>query len=524
MDSLLQYDDDDDDVYSSESKETQGNGRSEAEACNEEVGLKLCETVLRDEKKSDEDYCVDFFNLQSVSSDKSDFSKSSFSIKADLDPYLEWNSTGTDTTSYETLWKESKICCSWNDFESTPHNATENMQRVQKNVNQRDDDDIVVVPYKSKRQKILESNVTEKSNSVNVSGSSSHLLPRKEATTLGKSFFVIHSKIQPHLFVNDIVQSRVPQKVLKQLNGHLGAVNRVKWCIRQYSHLLLSVSMDQSAKIWNVFSTSSDPCVRTISCHWKAVKDGDWSATGRQIVTCGFDRTARVSDIEKGTELCKCKFDDFVTCVKYHPVQENLFVAGSLNLLKCWDVRCSSKPVRSYSFKDKIGQVHDLCFLDNGNTFLSCGSLVARDSADRNIMVWDFLSGAVISNQIYHERYICTRFCKHPHSAQFLAQTHGDYVVQFDASPPYRMNKCKRYEGHKVFGYDIGCDISPDGRFVATGSTMGEMFFYDYRSAKVLSKLSIADTSDIILNVVWHPVLYSTVALGSWSGIVEIWQ
>lgn len=76
----------------------------------------------------------------------------------------------------------------------------------------------------------------------------------------------------------------------------------------------------------------------------------------------------------------------------------------------------------------------------------------------------------------------------------------------------------------QVFGYDIGCDISPDGRFVATGSTMGEMFFYDYRSSKVLSKLSITDSSDIILNVVWHPVLYSTVALGTWNGVVEIWQ
>lgn len=315
MDSLLQYDDDDDDVNSSESIETEANGRFEAGARNEEVGLKPGYTVLRYEKKIDEDSCADFFNLQSVSSDKYDFSKSSFSLKTDLDPYLEWNLTGTDSTSYEALWKESKICCSWNDSESTPYNATETMQRVRKNVNQRRDDDIVVVPYKSKRQRVLESNITEKSNSVNALGSSSHFLPTKEATKLSKSFFVIHSKIQPHLFVNESVQCRVPQRVLKQLNGHLGAVNRVKWCRRQYSHLLLSVSMDQSAKIWNVFSTSSDPCVRTISCHWKAVKDGDWSATGRQIVTCGFDRTARVSDIEKGQRTVPN--DDFGDIYQY---------------------------------------------------------------------------------------------------------------------------------------------------------------------------------------------------------------
>ena len=32
----------------------------------------------------------------------------------------------------------------------------------------------------------------------------------------------------------------------------------------------------------------------------------------------------------------------------------------------------------------------------------------------------------------------------------FIAQTQGDYIAQFAAVPPYRMNQCKRYEGHKV--------------------------------------------------------------------------
>lgn len=75
-----------------------------------------------------------------------------------------------------------------------------------------------------------------------------------------------------------------------------------------------------------------------------------------------------------------------------------------------------------------------------------------------------------------------------------------------------------------MFGYDIGCDISPDGQIVASGSTMGQMWFYDYRSARVLSTLGTEDTSDIVLNVVWHPVLYSTVAIGTWNGGIEIWQ
>jgi len=46
-------------------------------------------------------------------------------------------------------------------------------------------------------------------------------------------------------------------------------------------------------------------------------------------------------------------------------------------------------------------QVQDLCFFDNGSQFLSCNDIVGRDSPDRTIMIWDFSSGAVLSNQIY---------------------------------------------------------------------------------------------------------------------------
>jgi hypothetical protein len=49
-------------------------------------------------------------------------------------------------------------------------------------------------------------------------------------------------------------------------------------------------------------------------------------------------------------------------------------------------------------------QVQDICFLTNGTQLLSCADIVSRDSADRNIMVWDFGSGAVMSNQIFHVR------------------------------------------------------------------------------------------------------------------------
>lgn len=46
-------------------------------------------------------------------------------------------------------------------------------------------------------------------------------------------------------------------------------------------------------------------------------------------------------------------------------------------------------------------QVQDLLFSRDGDIFFSAGDEISRDTADRNIMAWDFRSTSAISNQIY---------------------------------------------------------------------------------------------------------------------------
>lgn len=51
--------------------------------------------------------------------------------------------------------------------------------------------------------------------------------------------------------------------------------------------------------------------------------------------------------------------------------------------------------------------------------------------------------------------YTCTRLCFHTTEPKFFAQTNGDYIAEFSALPPYRINKCKRFDGHKVSQYSL---------------------------------------------------------------------
>ncbi len=117
---------------------------------------------------------------------------------------------------------------------------------------------------------------------------------------LQKSCFYVHHKIAPAL--HNTIPNRVPSgQDSKKINldGHSAIVNRIKWCMPQFSHLLLSVSMDRTAKIWNVFSNVSQ-CVQTFTSHTKAVKDCRWTDSGRKILTASYDKTVKLFDVEKG--------------------------------------------------------------------------------------------------------------------------------------------------------------------------------------------------------------------------------
>jgi len=70
----------------------------------------------------------------------------------------------------------------------------------------------------------------------------------------------------------------------------------------------------------------------------------------------------------------------------------------------------------------------------------------------------------------------------------------------------------------------VGFDISPDGKLIASGSSDSRMLVYDYRLARVLRSLSVSDVTDVVLDVAWHPVMFSTVAAGTWNGHVVVWQ
>lgn len=312
MDSLLQYDSGSSDSEDVRNKIVRSDAEKHAtvDACSrgsiplELHGQVVKSSVLRSssakERVESIDSGIDYFSLHSLqdeSEDKCGFDES----KADTNNYYVNQCTHNAVGTYEDMWKQQKRYRSWDDSAEAhfvPEAAGNKQQTSRPLKPPKDKDaDIVVVPYKSKRQKLTESKPAIDLNP----DSQSHVTA--EVVSTKTNFYIVHSKIQPHLFQKEAVTNRKPQKAIKRFNAHEGTVNRVKWCLREYSHLLLSVSMDRTVKIWNAFSSAERPCVQTLAFHWRAVKDADWASSGRQLVSCGFDRTARVSDVEAGIHL-----------------------------------------------------------------------------------------------------------------------------------------------------------------------------------------------------------------------------
>ncbi|XP_068959793.1 WD repeat-containing protein 25-like isoform X1 [Petaurus breviceps papuanus] len=343
--------------------------------------------------------------------------------------------------------------------------------------------------------------------------SSSEGFPMRECITT-----VVSHSIKPYL-EGKYKSTEIPKKLVFQMSEHGGPVNSVQWCpVLQHSHMLLSASMDRTFKVWDAIDTGR--CLNTYSSHRGAVRAVQWSSCGRQILSGGFDSELHMTDVETGTQLFSCKNKFRISTVKFNPNQPNIFLCGgSSPEIKAWDTR-SFKVIRVY--KASVQQTLDILFLRDGKEFLSSTDSVSRDSADRTIIAWDFLSAARVSNQIFHERFTCPSLTLHPKESIFVAQTNGNYMAVFSAVKPYRLNKSKRYEGHKVEGYAVACECSPDGAVLVTGSADGNVYFYNYYNSRIIC--TFPAHSHACIGTTFHPVLPSVLATCDWSGKIKVWQ
>ncbi|XWS09897.1 hypothetical protein CRYUN_Cryun39dG0029100 [Craigia yunnanensis] len=312
--------------------------------------------------------------------------------------------------------------------------------------------------------------------------------------------------------------SQIPEKLSVALHGHAKAVNAAHWS-PTHAHLLASAGMDQTICIWNVWSRGQEKaCV--FSFHNAAVKDVKWSKQGLFVLSCGYDCSSRLIDVEKGLETQNFKEDQVVGVIKFHPDNSNLFLSGgSKGRLRLWDVR-TGKVVHEYI--RGLGPILDVEFTIDGKQFVSSSDVSGGNISENSIIVWDISRQVPLSNQVYAEAYTCPCVRYHPFDPYFVAQSNGNYIAIFSSSPPFKLNKYKRYESHGVSGFPVKCNFSLDGEKLVSGSSDGSIYFYNSRSSVLVKKIKAYEQA--CLDVVFHPILSNVIASCSWNGDVSVFE
>ncbi|KAL8033671.1 hypothetical protein ABFX02_13G174400 [Erythranthe guttata] len=326
----------------------------------------------------------------------------------------------------------------------------------------------------------------------------------------------ISTKLRYRKKQNGVASYQKPPSLSAALDGHVKSVNAMQWSVT-HGHLLASAGMDNTVSIWNVWSNVQKRA-RIFNFHRAAVKDVKWSQQGLSVLSCGYDCTSRLVDVEKGMEVRVFKEDQIVQVVKFSPDNHNLFLSGgSKGLLKLWDTRAGTVV---HEFVRNLGPILDVEFTLDGKNLITSSDVSRTNLSENSIIVWDVSRQVPLSNQVYAEAYTCPCIRRHPFEPYFIAQSNGNYIAIFSTKPPFRLEKYKRYESHGVSGFPIKCNFSLDGNTVATGSSDGCIYLYNSKTCKLLKKVKAYEQACV--DVVFHPTLPDVVASCSWNGEISV--
>ncbi|KAJ8754664.1 hypothetical protein K2173_010755 [Erythroxylum novogranatense] len=190
--------------------------------------------------------------------------------------------------------------------------------------------------------------------------------------------------------------SEIPKRLSIALSGHTKAVNALNWSCT-HAHLLASAGMDQTVCIWNVWNRDQK-LARVFKFHNAAVKDVKWSHQGLSIISCGYDYSSRLIDVEKGTEIRTFKEDQVVGVLKFHPDNSNIFLSGgSKGSLRLWDARTGNVV---HEYIRGLGSILDVEFYADGKQFISSSDVSGANISENSIIIWDVSRQIPLSNQV----------------------------------------------------------------------------------------------------------------------------
>jgi pre-mRNA-processing factor 17 len=316
----------------------------------------------------------------------------------------------------------------------------------------------------------------------------------------------------PNLPRNNPDRYFAPKKCVHVWSGHKKGVNQIMF-IPNTAHLLLSASMDETIKIWNV--NGNRQCLRTMEGHTSSVRTIDFSSDGTKFYSGSYDRWVKEWDTETGQCISRHTTHKIPYCVRSCPVQNKehmLLVAQSNKMVVQWDMR-SGNLVQKYN--EHLGPVNTVTFIDNNRKFVTT-------SDDKKVYIWEMGIPVVMKHISEPDMHSMPAVAVHPDGKYWIGQSQNNQIHVYGASRKFGLFRKKRFMGHTTAGYACQLGFSPCGNMVYSGDAQGRLFVWDWRSMKIWKRLQCH--KQVTIGCIWNPKFPSRMATCSWDGTIKYWD
>lgn len=303
----------------------------------------------------------------------------------------------------------------------------------------------------------------------------------------------------------------LPKKCIHKYTGHTKGVQSLQF-FPGTGHLLLSGSLDSKVKIWD---TASDRSVRrTYMGHTGAVRQVRFAADGRRFSSASYDRHVKIWDTETGACVQDLSNGSVPFCTTWYPEDNNIILVGTANRkVLQYDIR-SGEEVLQYNYH--LGPVNSITFFDENRR-------IATTSDDKKVLIWEYNAPVPIKYIQDPSMHAIATTALHPSGEAFAGQSMDNQIVVYWSGERCGLNRKKRFAGHVVAGFACQIGFSPNGQYIVSGDGEGQVWFWDWKSTKMLKKLKCHEGGPAT-DVAWHPLQPSWVATCGWDGLVKLWD
>ncbi|XP_013408542.1 denticleless protein homolog [Lingula anatina] len=321
-------------------------------------------------------------------------------------------------------------------------------------------------------------------------------------------------------------------------------------------HFLAVADEDGTVVLYNLNKTGTEAVVKDWSAHSNAIFDVSWVIGENKILTASGDQTIALWDVETSQKLAV--FRGHTSSVKSISSRWNdpyIFSSGSRDgHIMLWDTRCSKKDgsipsvniVRNAHLttssgstpkpkkRTKLGPAQDSQQSVTSVLFQDENHLVSAGAVDGTVKVWDMRKNYSVlkmgAQPMHNFPYNGSSIRKHGFSnlafdssrTKLFASCTDDHIYQYNCAS-YTSKSEGVYKGHRNSTFYVKACVSPDDRFLLSGSSDNNAYMWkidDPLSSPVLLKGHLGE----VTSVAWNPADFTQAVTLSDDSTMRVWR